>query len=349
MKKIMKVILGVVVVALIIIVVFWVSIVYVSDYKITTVDISVSPDETYELVLQAVGEADFPFGSASGRLILYEGESKISKADFELFDDGGCIRSSIWEVTWRDDCVEVILCGDEQFDERIILYFDGRKERNQLTENTGEPEKLTDMESDKKDSDIYDYVLAQYRDMVQHDFYTDLLEVDMERYDNSFGEDIGSEIRNCKKSVFYAFYDIDGNGTNELVIAGGNEDKGVANPSFSLWNYDLYGYDGTKAVHIFPGMDFGYSTNFSLYENGMIEVFYSASATESGSKFYKIGSDGFTPELIDSFAVVARLDGEEPVYTYYQHERELTEEEYRASIQRYGNKISTELDWIQVQ
>ena len=134
MKKIMKVILGVIAVVFIIIVVFWVSIVYVSDYKITTVDISVSPDETYELVLQAVGEADFPFGSASGRLILYEGESKISKADFELFDDGGCIRSSIWEVTWHEDCVEVILSGDEQIDEQIILYFDGKKEVKQLTD-----------------------------------------------------------------------------------------------------------------------------------------------------------------------------------------------------------------------
>jgi len=107
---------------------------YVSDYKITTVDTSVSPDETYELVLQAVGEADFPFGSASGRLILYEGKSKISKADFELFDDGGCIRSSIWEVTWHEDCVKVILSGDEQIDEQIILYFDGRKEVKQLTD-----------------------------------------------------------------------------------------------------------------------------------------------------------------------------------------------------------------------
>ncbi len=134
MKKIMKVILGVVAVVLIIIVVFWVSIMYVSDYKIIMVDTSASPDETYELVLQAVGEADFPFGSASGRLILYEGKSKISKADFELFDDGGCIRSSIWEVTWHEDCVKVILSGDEQLDEQIILYFNGRKEVKQLTD-----------------------------------------------------------------------------------------------------------------------------------------------------------------------------------------------------------------------
>ena len=132
MKRIMKIILGFVV--FIIIVVLWGSFAYVSDYKITNVDTSVSPDETYELVLQDVGEADFPFGSASGRLVLYEGKRRISKADFELFDDGGGIRSGIWEVTWHEDYVEVIISGDEQFDEQIILYFDGKKERKQLTD-----------------------------------------------------------------------------------------------------------------------------------------------------------------------------------------------------------------------
>ncbi len=134
MKKTMKIAMGVIVSIFIIIVVFWGSIVYVTDYKITKVDTSVSPDGTYELVLKAIGEADWPFGSASGRLILYEGKNRISKADFELFDDGGCIRSSIWEVTWYENYVEVILSGDEQFDEQIILYFDGKKERKQLTD-----------------------------------------------------------------------------------------------------------------------------------------------------------------------------------------------------------------------
>ena len=75
-----------------------------------------------------------PFGSAFGRLVLYEDKSRISKADFELRDDGGSIRSSIWEVTWHEDSVEVILSGDAQFDEQIILYFDGKKERKQLTD-----------------------------------------------------------------------------------------------------------------------------------------------------------------------------------------------------------------------
>ena len=144
MKIIMKFVLGFVAAIFIIIAVFWGSFAYVSNYKITKADRSVSPDGTYELVLQAVGEADFPFGSASGRLVLYEGKSRISQADFELFDDGGSIRSSIWEVTWHEDSVEVILSGDEQFDEQIILYFDGKKESKQLTEGE-EPAEAEDV------------------------------------------------------------------------------------------------------------------------------------------------------------------------------------------------------------
>lgn len=76
MKKIMKFILGLVAAVFIIIAVLWGSFVYASDYKITEADTSVSPDGTHNLVLQAVGEAGFPFGSASGRLILYERKSK---------------------------------------------------------------------------------------------------------------------------------------------------------------------------------------------------------------------------------------------------------------------------------
>ena len=65
-------------------------------------------------------------------------------------------------------------------------------------------------------------------------------------------------------------------------------------------------------VHIFPEMSFGCGTNFSLYENGVIEVFYSNSAAESGVDFYRISNDGFTPELMDSFTAVGHLEGEEP-------------------------------------
>lgn len=116
------------------IVVFWIGISYSTNYRKTTCDISVSPDGKYELTLQAIGEPDWPFGSASGRLILKEGKDKISQTGFELLNDGGSIHSSCWKVTWYDGYVEVILSGKEQFDEQFILYFDGKTDIQQLTD-----------------------------------------------------------------------------------------------------------------------------------------------------------------------------------------------------------------------
>lgn len=95
-------------------------------------------------------------------------------------------------------------------------------------------------------------------------------------------------------------------------------------------------------------MNFGYRTNFSLYGNGIIEVFYSSSAAESGVDFYRISADGFTPERIDSFTSVAHLEGDTPVFTYSQNGNEITEEEYNVGIQGYEIPL-TPLDWIQIQ
>lgn len=193
--------------------------------------------------------------------------------------------------------------------------------------------------------DVYEEVLAQYRDMVQNDFYMDLL--DTEDYDSSFGDAIGLEIRMHQQKVYYAFSDIDKNGTMELIIAGG--EQAVSDPAFSPWNYDLYGYNGSEVVSIFPEMEFGYRTNFTLYEDGVIEVFYSGSAAESGNDFYKISSDGVTPERKDSFSVVGRLEGEEPVFSYFQNEEEITEEEYTAGLQNYEVPLTEALEWVEIQ
>lgn len=184
---------------------------------------------------------------------------------------------------------------------------------------------------------IYDDVLAQYSDMVRNDFYVDM-------HDSDFGKDIGLEIRVTKQDIYYAFYDLDGNGTEELLIAAG-----VFNPSFSTWNYDVYGYNGTNVIHLFPELEFGYRTNFSLYEDGVIEVFYSGSAMDSGVDFYRIGDDGFTPELMDSFAKIAQLEGEEAVIIHYQNGKEISEEEYYANIQSYEVPLTTALEWIRIQ
>ena len=199
---------------------------------------------------------------------------------------------------------------------------------NVVEEETSNNESLVIENDITENMNIYHDVLTQYSDMVQNDFYVNLR--DLDTYESSFGEDIGFEIRTHKQDIYYTFYDIDGNGTMELIIAGG--ENAVSNPTFSP----------------FPEMEFGYRTNFSLYDNGVIEVFYSSSAAESGVDFYKISTDGFTPELIDSFTAVGHLEGEESVFTYSQNGNEITEEEYNANIQSYKIAL-TELDWIQIQ
>lgn len=128
MKKFLKMILCMMGSLFAVIVVFWCCISYTVNYKKTTCDTSVSPDGTYELTLQAIGEPEWPFGSASGRLILMEGKDKLSQIDFELRNDGGIISSRCWEVTWHEHYVEVILSGEEQLDERVTLHFDGSVE-----------------------------------------------------------------------------------------------------------------------------------------------------------------------------------------------------------------------------
>lgn len=261
----------------------------------------------------------------------------VLSATFLFF---GCKADTTGEIQIESNAVEEGISNNTD----LVIENDA-KEENQ-DEGTANGNDVTDnQEVPSCKTDIYDYVLAEYSDMVQNDFYMDLL--DSDTYDSSFGEDIGLEIRTHKQDIYYTFFDIDGNGTMELIIAGG--ENGVSNPTFSLWNYDLYGYDGTKVVHIFPEMEFGYRTNFSLYENGVIEVFYSGSAAESGVDFYRIGNDGLTPELVDSFAAVGHLEGDEPVFTYSQNGNEITEEEYKANIQSYEVALAAELDWIQVQ
>lgn len=135
-KKIIKVLLGIIGTFLatmsIIIGIFY----YELNYKIEDVDTSISPDGKYELVLQAVGEPVF-FSEADGRVVFKEGKRIVAKCSFDLYDDGGSIRSEVWKVTWKDEAVEILISGDEQNDELIIIFYDGRSEYYQLDTKYG--------------------------------------------------------------------------------------------------------------------------------------------------------------------------------------------------------------------
>lgn len=117
---------------------------YEMNYKKTIRDTSVSPDGIYELALIEIGEPAWPFGPASGRLVLNEDDTRISETIFRLANDGCSISSNDWTVTWNEDHAEVILSGEEQFEEQILLYYDGTMQRQTLTDEIETTEMQTE-------------------------------------------------------------------------------------------------------------------------------------------------------------------------------------------------------------
>ena len=113
------------------------SLVYITHYKVDTVDTQHSPDGVYELKLQSVGDPYFPFGETPGRLVLSEDGTVISMTKFEIAADGAVLSTDAWNVTWQDDYVDIILSGSEQSDELFRLYYDGQVENEQLDTHYG--------------------------------------------------------------------------------------------------------------------------------------------------------------------------------------------------------------------
>ena len=237
MKKFLKIMLCIMGSLLAVIVAFWFSISYTVNYKKITCDTSVSPDKKYEVILQAVGEPEWPFGSASGRLVLKEGEDKISQTDFELHNDGASISSSCWKVTWHEDYVEIILSGEEQFDEQVILYFDGTKEMQQLTDS-----------ADTKVDDTSGEELDESRVIAEQSFDLDLNDFDEVRFVSylptydTLWEDVSFVLAKDNQIVYHfpayfennstendsvgmfdsveavGFQDIDGDGAKDVIV-----------------------------------------------------------------------------------------------------------------------------------
>ena len=208
--KALKIIAGITAVMIVITAVFWMSFVYVTKYKISTVSTSASPDGMRQLTLQAVGEAAWPFGPAEGRLLLTENQKEVSKTKFTIYDDGRSIRDEIWTVMWHEDHVEVILSGDEQADEQILLYYDGRKESNQLTNAVSED--IKEKQETIPEPSVQDKTAQPYAK------YAEVLEQIMTEHTNPNGREYHADEQWAFEGNTFAISDVDGDGRQELIF-----------------------------------------------------------------------------------------------------------------------------------
>ncbi len=118
--------LGIVIAALLVLFAIALSLfIYETEYKITELDRSVSPDGGYTLLLESIGDPDFPFGLTHIRLVLKDGQRIIAQQTLNIANDGGQLLESDWSTEWEDDCVVVTVRGQEQADTVCTIGFDG--------------------------------------------------------------------------------------------------------------------------------------------------------------------------------------------------------------------------------
>lgn len=322
-RKTAKTIAVIVAVIFIIIAVFWVSIVYVRDYKVTEAATSASPDGKYELILQAVGEAEWPFGSADGRIVLMEGARQVSEVGFTIYDDGGYVRESVWNVTWYEDFVEVILSGDEQQDEQILLYYDGKKERRQLSDSGNDTYEGTKSETILPQPYVK-YIEALNQILTEH--------TDPNGRVYNVEQNSGQFENNC-----FAILDIDKDGSQELIFN--------FNTSNMAGMYEvIYAYDEESDT---LREEYSGWVDTAYYGNGLIRVSdshnhgkdpeergiwpYTLYRYDEASDCYQIQYyvESWDGQMYDDdFPKELDLDGDDILYC-------ITEEETTESVQRH--------------
>ncbi len=98
---------------------------YTFSWKLTDVGTETSPDGRYRLLFQAVGEADFPFGSSHAKVTLYNDNKKIQSFREDIADDGASFRSDNYCVEWMPYGVVITFMGSEQANHEVEMFYDG--------------------------------------------------------------------------------------------------------------------------------------------------------------------------------------------------------------------------------
>lgn len=130
-------------------------------------------------------------------------------------------------------------------------------------------------------SEEYFYNLEQYE--VQ---YPNVNHVVMQDYHTSYHESPGAEGVDEDFSLYYQMYDIDGNGTPELIIYRAFHEMYIC---------DIYAFDGHSAVKLLPDITLLEEIDYESYylhiqENGIFRL-------SSGDwDYYRISSDGYSLE-----------------------------------------------------
>ena len=203
------------------------------------------------------------------------------------------------------------------------------------------------------ETNIYNDIMNQYIDAVDKEFPPqERVNYKREERWSLLGDEVdmyliinAHEFESYK--VYYALYDVDGNGIPELFIGGpwGRNTPPVI--------YDFFTFDGKQAISPFREAgyverQFGYRVNLYFYSNGIFEVDWSNGAMNYGVDFYRLSPDGYNVYPVESVSVKVPYDLITRFYHDAESEDEISEKEYNAILQKYMAVGEADLNWSEI-
>ncbi len=116
------------------------GVLYMTEWRIQTVDQKTSPDGIYTLTLQQKGDPEWPFGSVHGRMLLKEQGDLLSQTPMYAANDGTDLSPGNWIVDWQEDMVVVLIDSEEGEDQIYHLSYGGEVQEIE-PEEPSKPEK----------------------------------------------------------------------------------------------------------------------------------------------------------------------------------------------------------------
>ncbi len=130
--------------------------------------------------------------------------------------------------------------------------------------------------------------------------------------------------------IFYGFYDINSDGTEELLI-------GYDYSGSDMTVMDIYAYDGSIARKLMYDDTMAERSPTKIYGDGTIYKYSSGGAQYGGAYFYKLNQPEYAAVLYEFY----RQDGAAyPATPYYNETEQLTQEQFDAKIAALGEPIN---------
>ena len=236
-----------------------------------------------------------------GEYIIINFPEEATRFDFFLGGDGSYCRQvgSGYEVLYRcDPAFNVTEVVSRWYDALAANAADTAAPRDQLNAYDAAVQAVLDEFAALTLDELYDYDEAAHPELP---WYTGII-ANRERND-----------------LYYGFYDFDGNGVPELVIAAGDDSYQAPEA--------VYAFDGTKMVYLCKEQALGERATLSVMPDGTFVVRGSSGAAAGVCAIYRIAADGYSTDLLEVMDYEFSEDG---TVTYTPQLGNMTPEEFIA-------------------